>query len=320
MKILIYGAGVIGCTYGWQLAQAGCDITIKVREEETVQIQQKGISIDCIDFRNNQRKEQNITFKPHVIENLSFDNDYEYIIVTTNSLYLKSILVDLKENAGNAHILFFQNMWDDFELIDSFLLPHQYFFGFPFMAGGGGSRSKGIGSIISGVKQSCTLLGEIDGSVTSRLTKLAEMIEKADLKPVISPQIKEWLITHYVVAAGLLVGVMLSGSGLAFAQDRKMLKQTFKTIREGLDMCRVRDINSRSEKANRLYYLPLWLSVPLASKVFQKESLYRMFDGHTRHAPDEMMKMLQDILVCGKSHGIDMPYTDEFMKQLSAKI
>lgn len=25
MKILIYGAGVIGCTYGWQLAEAGHD-------------------------------------------------------------------------------------------------------------------------------------------------------------------------------------------------------------------------------------------------------------------------------------------------------
>ena len=27
MKILIYGAGVIGCTYGWQLAEAGHDVS-----------------------------------------------------------------------------------------------------------------------------------------------------------------------------------------------------------------------------------------------------------------------------------------------------
>ena len=34
MKILIYGAGVIGCTYGWQLAEAGHDVTLLVRKEQ----------------------------------------------------------------------------------------------------------------------------------------------------------------------------------------------------------------------------------------------------------------------------------------------
>lgn len=32
MKILIYGAGVVGCAYGWQLSKAGCDVTVLVRK------------------------------------------------------------------------------------------------------------------------------------------------------------------------------------------------------------------------------------------------------------------------------------------------
>lgn len=32
MKILIYGAGVVGCTYGWQLSKVGCDVTVLVRK------------------------------------------------------------------------------------------------------------------------------------------------------------------------------------------------------------------------------------------------------------------------------------------------
>lgn len=32
MKILIYGAGVVGCTYGWQLSKTGCDVTVLVRK------------------------------------------------------------------------------------------------------------------------------------------------------------------------------------------------------------------------------------------------------------------------------------------------
>ena len=39
MKILIYGTGVIGCTYGWQLAKAGHDMTVLVRQgKKTVSI------------------------------------------------------------------------------------------------------------------------------------------------------------------------------------------------------------------------------------------------------------------------------------------
>jgi len=34
VKILIYGAGVIGTSYGWQLAEAGQDVTFLVRQEK----------------------------------------------------------------------------------------------------------------------------------------------------------------------------------------------------------------------------------------------------------------------------------------------
>ena len=50
MKILIYGAGVIGCTYGWQLAEVGHDVTLLVRKEQKQLIDEQGIHIICQDF------------------------------------------------------------------------------------------------------------------------------------------------------------------------------------------------------------------------------------------------------------------------------
>ena len=43
MKILIYGAGVVGCTYGWQLSKAGCDVAVLVRKEQK-ELVQKAVS------------------------------------------------------------------------------------------------------------------------------------------------------------------------------------------------------------------------------------------------------------------------------------
>ena len=51
MKILIYGAGVVGCTYGWQLSKAGCDVTVLVRKGQKEFVQKNGIHIICSDFR-----------------------------------------------------------------------------------------------------------------------------------------------------------------------------------------------------------------------------------------------------------------------------
>lgn len=45
MKILIYGAGVVGCTYGWQLSKAGCDVAVLVRKEQKELVQKDGIRI-----------------------------------------------------------------------------------------------------------------------------------------------------------------------------------------------------------------------------------------------------------------------------------
>ena len=45
MKILIYGAGVIGSTYGWQLAKAGHDISILVRNNQKQGFEENGINI-----------------------------------------------------------------------------------------------------------------------------------------------------------------------------------------------------------------------------------------------------------------------------------
>lgn len=319
MKILIYGTGIVGCTYGWQLSEAGYDITVLVRPDKKGLVEQEGIQINCSDFRSGKKIIKDIVFRPKVIDCLSADNDFEYIIVTTNNLHLTEVLPTLKESAGDAHILFFQNMWiDDFNKIEKYLSPDQYFFGFPFMAGGGRENNT-IHSAISGLKYSHTPLGEIDGTVTPRVQKIAEALEKANLKPTLYKQIKVWLITHYAVAAGLSAGIMNAGGGAKFASDTKLLRHTFKAIREGLEICSKFGINPKSEKSNKLYYLPLFIGTAIAKKVYSNEALCMMFDGHTEHSPDEMQKMLNDITDSARSNNMRTPYLSDLEEKLKNK-
>jgi 2-dehydropantoate 2-reductase len=316
MKILIYGAGIIGSTYGWQLSKAGHDVTVLVRQGKKQQVVENGITIHCSDFRSGQKQIEQIVFRPNVIEELTPENDFEYIFVSTNCLHLKEVLPVLSSSAGKANILFFQNMWDDFDEISKYLSPQQYFFGFPFMVGGG-RDDKSIYSAVSGLKQSSTPLGELNGEVTPRVQKLAKAFEEANLKPQISQQIKTWLITHYAVAGALSGGIMKAGSGKAFAQNSVIIRETIKAIREGFNVCSSRNINPKTEKANKPYYLPLFFIIPILKKIYGSESLCLMFNGHTKHSPDEMKKMLEDIIEYGERGKVKMPYLKRLQKDIT---
>lgn len=307
MKILIYGAGIIGSTYGWLLSQGGHEITVLVRKEKKQYIEDNGINIHCSDFRGKQKNVMQVVFRPNVIDELSPDNDFEYIIVATNCIYIKDILPVLARSAGKAHIVFFQNMWDDFDEIARHLSSGQYFFGFPFMVGGG-RDDKCIYSAISGLSNSNTLLGEANGEITPRVEKLAQAFENVNLKPLISTQIIDWLITHYALAAALSGGIIKAGDGQTFVSNSKIIRETVKAIREGLEVCLHRGINPKSVKANKPYYVPLFILIPILKKVYSNECLRLMFDGHTRHSPDEMQKMLNDIIEYGEKYNVKMPH------------
>lgn len=315
MEILIYGAGIIGSTYGWQLSKAGHNITVLVRPEKQETIEKNGIFIHCDDFRNGQKKTEEVIFRPKVIDTLSPHNDFEYIIVPTNCIYIKEILPVLAASAGKAHILFFQNMWDDFDEIARYLSQEQYFFGFPFMVGGG-RDSKGVYSVISGLKYSNTPLGELNGVTTPRVQKIAKAMKEAHLKPFISGQIKTWLITHYAIAAGLSAGIMKAGGGKAFANNPAIIKEAIKSIREGLNVCLKRGFNPKTEKSNKLYSLPLFISVLIAKRIYGNESLNLMFDGHIEHAPEEIRKMTDDVIASSEKYRVPTPH----LKQLQNSI
>lgn len=306
MKILIYGAGIIGCTYGWQLAEAGCDITVLVRKGQKLQMEEQGIHLVCQDFRGDKKKTIDTIFRPHVIDELDVQNDFEYIIVATNKIQLPDVLPVLGVSAGKAHVMFFQNNWDCFEEILRYLKPEQYFFGFPFMVGGGRDED-GIHCVISGMKYSHTPIGEVNGEITPRLRKMVRIFEKADLKPLPSRQILLWIITHYAAAAGLTAGILSAGGAVKFVNDSTIIRTTICAIREGFSICLKRGYNAKMEKANKLYQLPLFISVPIAKKIYSNEALRLMFDGHVNHSPKEVRQMIEDMIVYGIKYDVATP-------------
>ena len=99
MKILVYGAGVIGCIYSAKLFNAGADITLLARGERYVQLKQNGIIIN--DVLNGKQ----IQCKVPLTEDLGHSDFYDLIIVTVQLDQLDGVKMKLKQNTASA----FQN-------------------------------------------------------------------------------------------------------------------------------------------------------------------------------------------------------------------
>lgn len=307
MKILIFGAGVIGTVYAWQLSNAGHNVTLLVREEKKQIIEDNGIRIRCSDYRKGEIKLKNIVYKPSVTDDLSQDDAYDLIIVSVKTNQLDTVLQQINSKVANSDVLIFQSFWYDADKIEKYLLPSQYIFGFPHIMGGGRDE-EGIYCSIFGNKNAPTMIGEKDGQITPRIRKIEEVMNQANLNPQISTQILPWILTHYAEAAGLLGGVMKAGSGRIFAESSKIMTHTLLAIREGLNVCKARGIKVNNIRPQNLYYLPIFILIPFFKRMYSSDGAQLMIKGHISHSKDEMKSMFYDVLETGKKHNVNMKY------------
>ena len=101
---------------------------------------------------------------------------------------------------------------------------------------------------------------------------------------------------------------MKAGCAEKFVNNSTIMKEAVNAIREGLAVCSKMSVEPKSVKANRPYYLPLFFLVPVLKRIYRNEGLTIMFNGHTKHSPKEMKKMLTDIIKSGKDNKLEMSY------------
>lgn len=315
MKTLVIGAGVIGATYAWQLSEAGYPVTVMVREGKKDSYEREGIMIRCTDQRGKHNQPSETIFRPTFVEAFTPKDNYDLIIVAVKSNQLDALLPTLYENAGKSHILFFQNNWWGDAHIKEFLFASQYLFGFPRLVGGWRTGST-VECMISSSPGMSTVIGEVNGTETTRLKQITEMFTRARLKPKVSHDILGWLATHYVEYLGAVGGILQAGSASAFSGNGTLVREAILATREGLDVCGARgiDIGKAAPLNLRMYALPLTVIVPLGQKQYQSADIQRFFDENIAHDMDEIALQYYDVLNTGERLGVPMPHLKGFEK------
>ena len=90
MRILIYGAGVIGCLYATLFSKAGFDTTIYARGRRLESFKQNGL----LYFKNKKIKK----VKVNIIDKVEANDIYDFVFLTVKSNQVHTALEELKNN------------------------------------------------------------------------------------------------------------------------------------------------------------------------------------------------------------------------------
>lgn len=223
-RFLIFGAGVIGSVYALRFAQSGLDVTVLARGKRLETLNKDGLK-----YNDNETIKQ-IPMK--TIENLDNNDIYDFIFVPVRYDQMESALTILKNNKSKTIVILTNTVgykkW--LEIIGDRLLP-----GFP--GAGGDIKEEILYAQFGSEKYQSTIFGEIDGKVTERVKKLAQIFDSIDLNYEIQKNIRAFHISHTAVALSQKQFYTDNGMvDIETAKSTQILKTIAKEIKQNLQL------------------------------------------------------------------------------------
>ena len=305
MKILVFGAGVLGSMYAVRLKQAGNDVTILARGKRFEEIQKNGIILESMN-----RKTFTTTFVP-VVDKLTPDDAYDLILVIVRKNQVETVLPMLAANKYSPNILFLGNNVRGIPHIVAALGKERVLMGFGAF---GGLREGGVVRYLEtgkGRNIGYTLAGELDGKDSPRLHEIAEAFKKTGLPVRIEENVDAWLKTHFALVgpvAGALY--MAGGDNYRLARTRDALILLIRGVKEGFKVLKVLGIPVIPDRLGRLGKVPEPFLVVMLKRMMKMPYAEVSMAGHANAARDEMSALAQEFKELIHQSGLPTPSLD----------
>ncbi|WP_411677215.1 ketopantoate reductase family protein [Caproicibacter sp.] len=284
MRILIYGAGVIGSIFAGKLFSSGNDVTVLARNNRFEAIKRDGLKL-------KNRKDKKIeSYHVNVINELQGDDIYDYILVAMQFQQVNDILPVLKNNKSD-NIVFFVNNPSGYDKWKQYL-GKRLLVGFPAC---GGEAINGITEyyIVKGLlgKYQITTFGEVDGAPTDRLHAIVQTFNASGIPSVISNNMDCWQKTHVAIIVPVANAIYKnSGKIKGLASNHSDLKLMIRAIREGLDS--LKQLGYTVEPASlNLFYMPIHLLSLIYAIAFRSEIADMSMARHANKAKNETLEL-----------------------------
>ena len=300
MKLLFFGAGVLGSLYAARLHEAGNEVTLVARGSRLEDIKKHGIVLE--QFDNGERTATKVPVVDHVPPEEYFD----LCVVLVQKNQLESALSALKVNPHIPTFLFMNNTAEGPQDMINAVGRERVMMGH---ANAGGER---VGHVIHYMISQEMTLGELDGSKSERLKRIAHTFKEAGFAVEISKNVDAWKRYHVALAVPFAFAMYMNEScNYRLSENRKDVKLCMAGIREALKVLRTLGYPVEPSKLRFVFAFPDFLLVPLFQRVLKSQIADIGMARHLKNAREEMEQLSKEFLVLVEKAGIETPVLDE---------
>jgi 2-dehydropantoate 2-reductase len=224
VKILVYGAGVLGQLHAVRLHEAGHDVALLARGEHLAALRRHGVQL-AEGYRPAVRR-----VPVPVVEHPA--DGYDLIAVFVRTHQVDAVLESLVGVDGD--VLFLLNWAGGPEPLGAVLGPGRVLLGFGAAGGtmdGDVVRYRPAGPITRRVPMP---IGEPDGRTTPRLERIVQAFRTAGINAKAEPRMDAWLKTHAAFEVPLGQAVSAAGGPTALAADPDAVRGMLRRMRQNL--------------------------------------------------------------------------------------
>jgi 2-dehydropantoate 2-reductase len=303
MRILVYGAGVLGSLYAARLHEAGHDVTLLARGSRLTELEEHGVVLEHVTTCT-----RTVTHVPLTTE-LRPEEVYDLILVLMRKNQVGEILPALAANEGTPSVLFMTNNAAGPDAYVNALGRERVLMGFP---GAGGERVEGVVRYVGVAEDDApTTVGELDGAITPRLNAIVGAFESAGLPVDVSLDIDAWLKTHVAIVSPIASALyMADGDVYRLARTRDALVLLVRGVREGFRVLRALQLPITPSRYRLVAWIPEPLLVAWLRRFLGSEFGELALQAHANAARDEMAWLAREFKELAREAGVETPVLD----------
>ena len=228
MRILIYGAGVIGSLYAALFAEAGYDTSVYARGKRLEFLKKNGLLY---------KKNQNIRRAEATILGELSDNDaYDFILLTVRENQLYEALAELKNNKSNT-IVTMVNSLDSYKKWEDIVGKGRILPAFP--GAGGSINNDGIlDAALTPRMIQPTTFAEISGNKSEKTKQFSKILRYAHIPYQKVVDMHMWQLCHLAMVVPIADAYYEADCPERAGKDWKTMKKTAKRLKRNFSFLR----------------------------------------------------------------------------------
>ena len=305
MRVLVFGAGVLGSLYGARLS-ARHDVTLLARAARAEQLRRDGVVLQ--DALTGRRTVARVP----VVERLAPEDRHDLVVVLVRRNQLAPVLPVVAANASPA-VLFMVNTASGHDDLRAAVGRERLLLGF---AGAGGTLREGVVEYTVAPRLlQRTTLGEPDGTTSDRLRTVARAVREAGFPVALERDMDAWQKTHVAWVSPVADAIYAAGGDTRRLSDTpEALRLVVRAVRESFAVLGAVGVPVTPPKLRPLGHLPEALALPVLRRAFATRRADIILARHANAARDEMATLAAELDALARASGLATPHLDDLAR------